>query len=220
MKKVILLGAVVGLVVLYFVLGLNQFLTFDQLSAQHEKFNTWLAAHPILVPSAFFALYVVVTALSLPGATIMTLAAGALFGLWQGLLLASFASSIGATLAFLVARFVLRDTVRQRFGDKLRAVNRGIERGGPLYLFTLCRIPIFPLGVSNFASGLTRLKTASFCWVSQVGMLARTLVYVNTGTQLATIESMSDIFSLRLLLSLMLRGLFPWFALAAVRGLQ
>src|SRR5690625_5892258 len=114
MKKVILLGAVVGLVVLYHVLGRNQFLTFDQLSAQHEKFNTWLAAHPILVPSAFFALYVVVTALSLPGATIMTLAAGALFGLWQGLLLASFASSIGAPLAFLVARFVLRGTVDRK----------------------------------------------------------------------------------------------------------
>ncbi len=220
MKKVILLGAVVGLVVLYFVLGLNQFLTFDQLSAQHEKFNTWLAAHPILVPSAFFALYVVVTALSLPGATIMTLAAGALFGLWQGLLLASFASSIGATLAFLVARFVLRDTVQQRFGDKLSAVNRGIERDGPFYLFTLRLIPIFPFFMINLAMGLTRLKAWTFYWISQVGMFAGTLVYVNAGTQLATIESMGDIFSLRLLLSFILLGLFPWFALAAVRGLQ
>ena len=220
MKKLILLAAIVGLVVLYFALGLNQYLTFEQLSAQQAQFNAWLSVHPTLVPAAFFSLYILVTALSLPGAAIMTLAAGALFGLWQGLLLASFASSIGATLAFLVARFVLRDTVQQRFGDKLTAVNRGIERDGAFYLFTLRLIPIFPFFIINLAMGLTRLKTWTFYWISQVGMLAGTLVYVNAGTQLAAIESLGDIFSLQLLLSFALLGLFPWFALGVVRWLQ
>lgn len=220
MKKLILLAAIVGLVVLYFAFGLNQYLTFEQLSAQQTQFNIWLAAHPILLPAGFFALYILVTALSLPGAAIMTLAAGALFGLWQGLLLASFASSIGATLAFLVARFILRDTVQQRFGDKLTAVNRGIERDGAFYLFTLRLIPLFPFFIINLAMGLTRLNAWTFYWVSQVGMLAGTLVYVNAGTQLAAIESLGDIFSLQLLLSFTLLALFPWLALGVVRGLQ
>lgn len=220
MKKLIVLAAIVVLVVFYFAFGLNQYLTFEQLSAHQAQFNTWLAEHPVLLPAAFLALYVLVTALSLPGAAIMTLAAGALFGLGQGLLLASFASSIGATLAFLVARFVLRDSVQQRFGDKLAAVNRGIERDGAFYLFTLRLIPIFPFFVINLAMGLTRLKTWTFYWVSQVGMLAGTLVYVNAGTQLAAIENLADIFSLQLLLSFALLGLFPWLALGVVRRLQ
>jgi uncharacterized membrane protein YdjX (TVP38/TMEM64 family) len=160
----------------------------------------------------FFVAYVAVTGLSLPGAAVMTLAGGAVFGLFWGLLLVSFASSLGATLAFLASRFLLRDWVQQRFGDRLRAINAGIEKEGGFYLFTLRLVPVFPFFVINLLMGLTPIKTRTFYWVSQIGMLAGTLVYVNAGTQLARIDSLAGILSPALLGSFVLLGLFPLLA--------
>ncbi len=219
-KKLLLLIGVGAVVLGFFALGLNDYLTLDQLKASQARFGELLEQYPILVPAAYFVIYVIVTALSLPGAAIMTLAGGALFGLWQGLLLVSFASSIGATLAFLVARFLLRDTVERRFGERLKAIDRGIERDGAFYLFTLRLVPIFPFFIINLVMGLTRLRIWTFYWISQVGMLAGTAVYVNAGTQLAAIERVGDILSLELLLSFVLLGIFPWIAKAIVAVVQ
>ncbi len=157
----------------------------------------------------FFVLYIAVAALSLPGAAVLTLAAGALFGLVWGVVLVSFASSIGATLAFLVARFILRDSVQKRFGDRLQAINKGIEQEGAFYLFTLRLVPIFPFFLINLLMGLTPIRTLTFYWISQVGMLAGTVVYVNAGTQLAQIESIGGILSPGLVLSFAALGIFP-----------
>jgi pyruvate/2-oxoglutarate dehydrogenase complex dihydrolipoamide dehydrogenase (E3) component/uncharacterized membrane protein YdjX (TVP38/TMEM64 family) len=166
----------------------------------------------LLVFGGFFLLYVVVTALSLPGAAILTLAAGALFGLVEGLLVASFASTVGATLAFLVSRYLLRDTIKQRFPERLDAIDAGVEKEGGFYLFTLRLVPVFPFFLINLLMGVTVIKAWTFYWVSQIGMLAGTFVFVNAGTQLAQIESLSGILSLDLILSFALLGVFPFIA--------
>src|SRR5690606_14396448 len=176
------------------------------------EFVALYEAHPMSVLGAYFAAYVVMAALSLPGAAIMTIAAGTLFGLLTGLLLVSFASSIGATLAFLVSRFLLRDAVQNRFGDRLGAINRGVERDGAFYLFTLRLVPVFPFFLINLLMGLTPLRARTFYWVSQLGMLAGTAVYVNAGTQIGRIESLGDIVSPGLLASFALLGVFPLIA--------
>ena len=160
--------------------------------------------------AGYFLLYLLITALSLPGATVMTLAGGAIFGLWTGLLVVSFASSIGATLAFLVSRYLLRDWVQGRFGSSLEAINRGIEKDGAFYLFALRLVPAFPFFIINLVMGLMPIRTWTFYWVSQLGMLPGTLVYVNAGTQLARLESPSDILSLPLILSFALLALLPF----------
>ncbi len=219
MKRGIALLSVLGLIVGFFALGFDEYLTLASLKQSQAQFAAWRSEYPLMVPAAFFLFYVAVTALSLPGAAIMTLAAGALFGLWQGLLLVSFASSLGALLAFWVARFLLRDAVQDKFSQRLAAINRGIERDGAFYLFTLRLVPVFPFFVINLVMGLTALRSWTFYWVSQVGMLAGTVVYVNAGTQLGEIERLGDVASPTLLLSFALLGLFPWLArwlLAAV----
>ena len=157
----------------------------------------------------YLLVYVLVTALFLPGAAVMTLAGGALFGFWPALLVVSFASTIGATLALLVSRFLLRDWVQGRFGDRLKAINAGIEAEGAFYLFSLRLVPIFPFFLINLAMGLTPLRSATFYWISQLGMLPGTAVYVNAGTQLGQIESAAGILSPQILLSFALLGLFP-----------
>ncbi|WP_036160818.1 FAD-dependent oxidoreductase [Marinimicrobium sp. LS-A18] len=220
MKRLTVIAIVIALVVAFFGFDLNDYLTLAQLKSSQATFDQWLREFPVLVPAVYFVVYVLVTALSLPGAAIMTLAGGALFGLWQGLLLVSFASSTGATLAFLVARFVLRESVQNRFGERLKAINRGIERDGAFYLFTLRLVPLFPFFVINLVMGVTRLKTWTFYWVSQLGMLGGTAVYVNAGTQLAEIDSVGGIFSPELILSFALLGVFPWIAKAIVRVVQ
>ncbi|ROQ21409.1 pyruvate/2-oxoglutarate dehydrogenase complex dihydrolipoamide dehydrogenase (E3) component [Marinimicrobium koreense] len=220
MQRLIIITFVAALVAAFFGFGLNDYLTLEQLKNSQAQFDHWLTELPVLVPAVYFIIYVVVTALSLPGAAIMTLAGGALFGLGQGLLLVSFASSVGATLAFLVSRFVLRDSVQKRFGERLKTINRGIEHDGAFYLFTLRLVPLFPFFVINLVMGVTRLKTWTFYWVSQVGMLGGTAVYVNAGTQLADIDSVSGIFSLELILSFALLGIFPWIAKGIVRMVQ
>ncbi|MCG7974706.1 MAG: dihydrolipoyl dehydrogenase [Candidatus Thiodiazotropha taylori] len=215
-RKLILLSVIVIAVILFFAFDLDRYLTLDYLKSQRDAIIAWKDAQPLLASVSFFVVYVAVTALSLPGAAIMTLAVGAVFGFVWGLILVSFASSIGATLAFLIARFLLRDTVQSRYGDRLKAINEGVEKDGAFYLFTLRLVPIFPFFVINLLMALTPLGTWTFYWVSQLGMLAGTIVYVNAGTQLATLESASGILSPALIGSFVLLGLFPLLAKKAV----
>ncbi len=218
-RRLLLIAALAGLVLAYFALDLGRFLSLDYFKSQQLTIEAWRAAQPLQAALMFFATYVAVTGLSLPGATVMTLVAGAVFGLFWGLLLVSFASSLGATLAFLVSRFLLRDWVQQRFGDRLRAINAGVEKEGGLYLFTLRLVPVFPFFVINLLMALTPIRTRTFYWVSQIGMLAGTLVYVNAGTQLARIDSLAGILSPALLGSFVLLGVFPLLARRIVAAL-
>ncbi|MFU8818284.1 MAG: FAD-dependent oxidoreductase [Desulfurivibrio sp.] len=212
MKKFLVLVAILMLAGLFFLFELDRFLTLEALQQGQDQFAAWRAQAPLRVAGVFFLFYVVVTAFSLPGAAVMTLAGGALFGLTTGVILVSFASTIGATLAFLVARFLLRDLVQNRFGEKLAAINRGVERDGAFYLFTLRLVPIFPFFLINLLLALTPIRTFTFYWVSQVGMLAGTVVYVNAGTQLGAIAGTGDILSPGLIASFVLLGLFPLLA--------
>ncbi|WP_366932376.1 FAD-dependent oxidoreductase [Propionivibrio sp.] len=211
-KRMLLIIALIGLIAAYFGLNLGRFLSLDYFKSQQEAIESWRAARPVAAALLYFVAYVAVTGLSLPGAAVMTLVGGAVFGLLWGLLLVSFASSVGATLAFLASRFLLRDWVQQHFGDRLRAINEGVAKEGGFYLFTLRLVPAFPFFVINLLMGLTPMKTRTFYWVSQLGMLAGTLVYVNAGTQLAKIESLSGILSPGLLGSFVLLGIFPLIA--------
>ena len=210
--KIILLLIIATAIAAFFVLDLGRFFTLEYAQSQRENFLNYYAEHQIFTIALYFVIYVIVTALSLPGAAIMTLVGGGIFGLLIGTVVVSFASTIGATLAFLVSRFLLRDYVQQRFAEKLTAINQGIEKEGVFYLFTLRLIPIFPFFVINLVMGLTPLKTRQFFFVSQIGMLAGTIVYVNAGSQLATIESVGDILSPSLLMSFALLGVFPLLA--------
>ena len=220
MKKVGLILLLTVLIAVFFIFDLDHWLTFEALKQSQAQFADLRAESPWLVTSSFFVIYIAVTALSLPGATIMTLAAGALFGLMTGMVLVSFASSIGATLAFLVSRNVLRDSIQRRFGDKLKAINDGIAKDGAFYLFTLRLVPAFPFFLINLVMGLTPIRTTVFYGVSQVGMLLGTLVYVNAGTQLAQLDSASGILSPGLLFSFALLGVFPLLARSLIRHIQ
>ena len=194
---------------IFFALDLQQYLTLEYLKESQVRFADLYHAKPVLVIGAYMGIYILVTALSLPGAAILTLAGGALFGLVTGLIVVSFASSIGATLACLVARFVLRDWVQNKFGDKLSTINEGIAKEGAFYLFTLRLIPVFPFFVINLVMGLTKMSLFTFYWVSQLGMLAGTAVFVNAGKELAKIDSLSGILSPGLIGSFVILGLFP-----------
>jgi len=212
MKKITIVVAALFLVLIFFILDLNSFLSLHSLKASLGQFEAWRAASPVLVGLYFFLFYVAVAALSLPGAVVLTLTAGALFGLLWGTVIVSFASSIGATLAFLVSRYLFRDAIQDRFGDRLSAINNGMAKDGVFYLFTLRLVPLFPFFIVNLLMGLTPIRTSSYYWVSQVGMLAGTLVYVNAGTQLAKISGLSSIVSPGLLISFTLLGIFPLLA--------
>lgn len=220
-KKITIVAAILILAALFWALDLSQYLTLEYFKTQKAALEALRNAHPILFPSVFFLVYVAMCALSIPGATVLTLAAGAIFGLGWGTLLVSFASSVGATLAFWVSRYLLRDWVQARYARNLQAVNEGIAKDGAFYLFTLRLLPIFPFFLINLIMGLTRLPAWTFYWVSQAGMLAATLVYVNAGTELGKLESLSGILSPQLLGAFILLGLFPLIAkklLAIVRG--
>lgn len=212
MKKIALLLAIAAIIAAFFYFDLNHLLTLDGLKSSLTSFEAYRSAEPLLTGGAFFVLYVLVAALSLPGAAVMTLAAGALFGLGWGTLIVSFASSIGATLAFIASRYLLKDSVQKRFGDRLQAINEGVEKDGAFYLFTLRLVPVFPFFLINLLMGLTPIRAVTFYWVSQIGMLAGTLVYVNAGTQLAQLDSLSGILSPSLLFSFALLGAFPLIA--------
>jgi pyruvate/2-oxoglutarate dehydrogenase complex dihydrolipoamide dehydrogenase (E3) component/uncharacterized membrane protein YdjX (TVP38/TMEM64 family) len=214
--KLLLLAVIAALTAAYFAFDLGQYLSLDYFKAQQSAIESYRASYPWQAALVFFLVYVVVTGLSLPGAALMTLVGGAIFGLLWGTLIISFASTIGATLAFLAARFLLRDSVQRRFGDRLAAINSGVAKDGPLYLFTLRLVPIFPFFVINLVMGLTPLRAATFYWVSQLGMLPATLVYVNAGREIGRIDSLSGILSPALLLSFALLGLFPLIAKKAI----
>ncbi len=205
----LLLGTAVGLF-LFFDLG--QYLDLQTLKTQQTLIETFRAERPALAIAIYFGIYVLMAALSLPGAALLTLAGGAVFGLLWGTVIISFASSIGATLAFLMSRFLLRDWVKERFGQRLQAIDAGVHREGGFYLFTLRLVPVFPFFLVNLLFGLTGMRARTFYWVSQLGMLAGTVVYVNAGTQLAKIESLSGILSPALLGSFVLLGVFPLLA--------
>jgi pyruvate/2-oxoglutarate dehydrogenase complex dihydrolipoamide dehydrogenase (E3) component/uncharacterized membrane protein YdjX (TVP38/TMEM64 family) len=219
-KKLLLVVALIALVVAFFALDLGRFLSLEYIKSRQAEFTALAAQRPLFVGGAFFAIYVAVTALSLPGAAIMTLAAGAIFGLATGTLIVSFASAIGATLAMLVARYVLRDSVQSKFGARLAEIDKGIEREGAFYLFTLRLVPIFPFFLINLLMGLTKMKAWTFYWVSQIGMLAGTIVYVNAGTQLAKIDSLKGILSPGLIGSFVLLGVFPLIAKKIVDAIK
>lgn len=208
-KKLALIAALAGLAAAFFALDLGRFLTLDYAKASQARFAALYAGHTLAVIAGYFALYVAVTALSLPGAAVMSLAGGALFGFWTGFVVISFASSIGATLACAAARFALRDWVARRFGDRLAAMDRGVAREGAFYLFTLRLIPAFPFFAINLAMGLTPMPLATFYWVSQLGMLPGTAVFVNAGRELGRIDSLAGILSPSLLASFAVLGIFP-----------
>lgn len=220
LRKLLLLMAVVLGIVAFFAFDLGRFFSLEFLQQSQARFAELRAQQPLALAAGYFLLYVAVTALSLPGATIVTLAGGAIFGLGWGLLLVSFASSIGATLAFLTARFLLRDSVQGRFGQRLAEVDKGIQKDGAFYLFTLRLIPVVPFFVINLLMGLTKMKAWTFYWVSQIGMLAGTAVYVNAGTQLGQLTSLQGIVSPGLLGSFVLLGLFPLIARKIVEAVQ
>ncbi|AHE97911.1 pyridine nucleotide-disulfide oxidoreductase [Thioalkalivibrio paradoxus ARh 1] len=216
----IVLAVVVLAVVAFFAFDLGRWLDFDTLKAAQGDIEAFRDARPVLASLLYFGVYVAVTALSLPGAAVMTLAGGAVFGLGWGLLLVSFASTVGATLAFLIVRLIAREPVQRRYGDKLKVINAGIEREGAFYLFALRLVPLFPFFLINIVMALTPMRTWTFYWVSQVGMLAGTAVYVNAGTQLARLDSPEGILSPALILSFALLGIFPLLARRALEMLR
>ena len=211
-KKLAVLLAFVALVAAFFVFDLNQYFNLDAIKAQQQALNAKVTENPLVASGIFFVVYVLVTALSLPAATLMTLAGGALFGLGWGLVIVSFASSLGSTLAMLISRFLLQDWVQQRFGRRLKPLNEGIEREGAFYLFAMRLVPAFPLFMINLAMGLTHIKARTFWWVSQLGMLPGTLVYVNAGRELSQLDSLGGILSPGLIGAFVLLGLFPLIA--------
>ena len=211
-SKLILLLAIIILAGLFFVFDLGQYLSLDYLKSQQQQLDSWYQNNPGLLIGSYFIIYIAVTGLSLPGAAVLTLVGGAIFGLVTGVIIISFASTIGATLAFLVSRYLLHDAVQHRFGSKLKTFNDGIRKDGGFYLFALRLVPAFPFFMINLLMGLTPIKTWTFYWVSQVGMFAGTIVYVYAGTQLGQIASLSGILSPQLIFAFTLLGIFPLIA--------
>jgi pyruvate/2-oxoglutarate dehydrogenase complex dihydrolipoamide dehydrogenase (E3) component/uncharacterized membrane protein YdjX (TVP38/TMEM64 family) len=220
LRQIVLLLLLALAIGAFVALDFGRFLSFEQLKASQASFAQLHAEHPFTVAAVYFLVYVLATALSIPGAVVITLAGGAIFGLWQGLLIVSFASTVGATLAFLASRFLLRDWVEARFGQRLADINAGVNREGGFYLFTLRLIPVVPFFLINLLMGLTRMKVWTYYWVSQIGMLAGTAVYVNAGTQLAQLDSLQGILSPALLGSFVLLGIFPLIARRIVAAVQ
>ncbi len=219
-RKVALIALVLVLLAGFFVFDIGQSLNLDALKAQQAALDAQVQAHPWVAGSVFFIVYVLVTALSLPGAALMTLVGGALFGLLGGTLLASFASTLGATLAMLLSRYLLREWVQTRFQQRLAKIDQGVEREGASYLFALRLVPVFPFFLINLAMGLTRLPVRTFWWVSQLGMLPGTLVYVNAGRELGQLESLGGILSPGLIGAFALLGLLPFLSRKALDGFK
>jgi len=215
-NKLVIIAVFAALVAAFFAFDLGQYLTLDYIKAQQANFRELYHANPATMLAAFFGVYVLVTALSLPGAAVMSLAGSALYGFWPALIVVSFASSLGATIACGAARYVLGGWVQDKFGERLTPINKGVEREGAFYLFTLRLVPIFPFFVINLVFGLTTMRLATFYWVSQLGMLPGTIVFVNAGTRLGQIASPGDILSWQILGSFALLGVFPLIAKKAV----
>ena len=208
-QKIVIACVIVLGIVAFRYFDLGQYLTLEYIKSSQDTFHALYLENSLLVIASYMVIYIAVTALSLPGAVVLTLAGGGLFGLVVGTVAVSFASTIGATLACLVSRFFLREWVQSKFGDKLATINNGIEKEGAFYLFSLRLVPIFPFFVINLLMGLTRMRLVTFCWVSQIGMFAGTVVFVNAGKELAKIDSLSGIMSPGLIGSFVVLGLFP-----------
>ena len=219
-KKIILVLTIIGLIAAFFYFELGQYFNLDHIKSQQHAIEAYYLSNPVKTLLVYVSVYIAVTALSLPGAAVMTLVGGAIFGLLWGTVVVSFASTIGASLAFLVSRFLLRAPLQAKFANQLSSINRGIHKDGAFYLFTLRLVPLFPFFVINLVMGLTAMGTWTFYWVSQVGMLAGTVVYVNAGTQIAQIESIDGILSPGLILSFVLLGIFPWLARQLIRVIK
>lgn len=215
-KKILLIAVLALAVAAFFHFDLDEKLTLENIKQSQAELNRLYEQRPLLLIGAFVAVYIPTVTLSLPGATVLALAAGAMFGALVGTVVVSFASTIGATFACAISRYLLRDWVQKRFGDRLVKINEGIRREGAFYLFSMRLIPIFPFFVINLVMGLTGMPLRTFYWVSQVGMLAGTFVFVNAGSQIAQIDSLGGILSPQLLLSFALLGVFP---LAAKKGM-
>ncbi len=214
--KLLLLMIVIAAISAFFIFDLQQYANLDYIKEQQASFKAYTDENFILVMTMFIAIYVLATALSLPAAAILTLLAGALFGVVLGTLIASFSSSIGATLAFLMARFLAKDFIQNKYGKALEKLNKGFQQEGAFYLFALRLVPVVPFFMINVVMALLPIRTRTFYWVSQLGMLPGTAVYVLTGTQLAQIESLGDIVSFPVLSAFVLFGLFPIMAKKAL----
>lgn len=208
-RKIVVVVAIASLLFAFFALGFDRYLSLDFLQSQRTALSDYYGANPVRAVLVFFAAYVAVTGLSLPGAAVMTLVAGAVFGLAWGTVVVSLASTAGATLAFLVSRYLLREPLRRRLGRRLMAIDGGMREEGGFYLFGLRLVPAFPFFLVNLAMGLTSIRTSTFFFVSQAGMLPGTIVYVNAGTQLANVHSLGDVLSPALVVSFAVLGLFP-----------
>jgi len=209
MSKKMILGIVLVAVIILLGINFGQYLTLENAKAQQDLLNQSIESNFAVAALTYFIAYVLITAFSIPGAAVVTLLGAALFGFWTSLALVSFASTIGATLAFLSSRFLLRDWVQSKFGEKLETINKGVEQDGAFYLFSLRLIPVFPFFLINLLMGLTPMKVSKYYLTSQLGMLPGTAVYLNAGTQLAEIDSLSGIVSPSVLISFALLGLFP-----------
>lgn len=209
MNKKLIFGLILLLTIILLAVNFGQYLTLENAKAQQAALNTYIEQNFIVATSLYFLAYIAVTAFSIPGAAVVTLLGAALFGFWISLVLVSFASTIGATLAFLSSRYLLRDWVQTRFGKKLTTINQGVEKDGSSYLLSLRLIPVFPFFLINLLMGLTQMNVGRFYLTSQIGMLPGTAVYLNAGTQLANIDNLSDIVSPGVLASFALLGLFP-----------
>ena len=218
--KIFLVAVIVAVITAFFFFDLGQYFNLEYLKSQKDSLNALYNENPVLISAIFFIVYVLVAAFNLPAAGLLTVAAGAILGFWNGVFVVSFASTIGATGAFLMTRYLFNEAVQSKFGDRLSAINEGIEREGAFYVFGLRLVPLFPFFVVNAVLGLTKIKTWTFYWSSQIGMLAGTAVYVNAGTQLANIESLGDIASPKLLASFVLLGVFPILAKYALNFLK
>ena len=208
-KKLMLATAIAIVLILLLFFDLHHYLTLEYLKSSKDKLNVFYNDNPLIVLGTYFVIYLTIAALSLPGAAVLTLAGGALFGLFAGTIVVSFASAIGATLAMLISRLLLKDWVQNRFSAQMATINTGILKEGEFYLFTLRLMPAVPFFVINLVMGLTPMRTVTFFWVSQLGMLPATLVYVNAGSELDKIQTIDDIFSLSLIISFFFLGIFP-----------
>ena len=218
--KLMMIAVIAVLVVAFLWFDLGRYLDLEYLKSRQADIDAFYREHPLMVPAAYFVAYVAITGLSLPGAAIMTLAGGAMFGLLWGTVVVSFASTLGATVAFLVSRYILREGIQRRYGDRLETINAGVERDGGFYLFTMRLVPAFPFFIINLVMGLTPMRTLTFAFVSQLGMLPGTIVFVNAGTQLGRIESLRGILSPTLIGSFVLLGVFPLIARWIVGAVQ
>jgi uncharacterized membrane protein YdjX (TVP38/TMEM64 family) len=205
----LLAGLLVLAVAAFYLLDLQRYLAWDYLRAHREEMQAWVRQHPIQAVLAYMLVYTAVTALSLPAAAALSLLGGALFDFWVGVVAANLASTLGASLAFLSTRYLFRDFVQRRLGARLEPIQRGIDRDGAYYLFTMRLLPVLPFFLINAAMGLTRMRLGTFWWVSQLGMLPLCLVYINAGRQLGTLESPRDVLSPVVILSLVLPGVVP-----------